>query len=50
MSKRILLVDDIPFFRELGAVFLARWGPVDLASSASDACQHARLRNPRIVI
>ena len=50
MATRILLVDDVPFFRELGAVFLARSGPVDLAGSAADAFQHASQRNPRVVI
>ena len=50
MATRILLVDDVPFFRELGAVFLARSGPVDLAVSAADAFQHASQRNPRVVI
>ncbi len=50
MATRILLVDDVSFFRELGAVFLARSGPVDLAGSASDAFQSASQRNPRVVI
>ena len=50
MPTRILLVDDVPLFLELGAVFLARSGPVDRASSASDAFLCASQRNPRIVI
>ncbi len=50
MATRILLVDNVPFFRELGAVLLSRSGPVDLAASASDAFENASLRNPGIVI
>ena len=52
MSKasRILLVDDVPMFRELGQIFLSRSGPVDLASSASDAFQIADERPPAVVI
>jgi DNA-binding response OmpR family regulator len=48
--NRILLVDDLEMFRELGAIFLARSGPVDLASSAVEAREIASDRPPRIVI
>ena len=52
MSKasRILLVDDVPMFRELGAVFLSRTGPVDLADSAADAFRVAAEHPPSVVI
>lgn len=49
-SNRILLVDDLEMFRELGAIFLARSGPVDLARSAAEAFKIAKAREPRIVI
>ncbi len=49
-ASRILLVDDVPMFRELGQVFLSRSGPVDLADSASAAFQCADERPPAIVI
>ncbi|HEB88527.1 MAG TPA: response regulator [Deltaproteobacteria bacterium] len=49
-ATRILLVDDVPMFRDLGSVFLSRSGPVDLADSASAAFQCADERKPTIVI
>jgi DNA-binding response OmpR family regulator len=49
-ETRILLVDDVPMFRDLGAIFLSRSGPVDLADSASAAFQCADERRPGIVI
>ena len=49
-STRILLVDDVPMFRDLGSIFLSRSGPVDLADSASAAFQCADERAPSVVI
>lgn len=49
-TSRILLVDNVPMFRELGQVFLSRSGPVDLSDSASAAFQCADERPPSIVI
>jgi len=49
-ASRILLVDDVPMFRELGQIFLSRSGPVDLADTASSAFQCADERRPTIVI
>ncbi len=49
-TSRILLVDDVPMFQELGQVFLSRSGPVDLADTASSAFQAADERRPTIVI
>lgn len=49
-TTRILLVDDVPMFRDLGSIFLSRSGPVDLADSASSAFQCADERSPSIVI
>ena len=48
--NRILIVDDLEMFRELGAIFLARSGPVDLARCADEAFEIARTRKPQIVI
>ena len=50
IATRILLVDDVPMFRDLGSIFLSRSGPVDLADSASTAFQSADERRPAIVI
>ena len=52
MSKksRILLIDDVPMFRELGQVFLSRSGPVDLADSGVSAFKSAEQRPPSVVI
>ncbi len=47
---RILLVDDVPMFRDLGQVFLSRSGVVDLAASAEQAFTVARERAPSVVI
>lgn len=47
---RILLVDDVAMFRELGQVFLARSGVVDLAARADEAFRMAVRRPPSIVI
>ena len=49
-SSRILLIDDVPMFRELGQIFLSRSGPVDLADSGSSAFKCADERPPSIVI
>lgn len=49
-ATRILLVDDVPMFRDLGSVFLSRSEPVDLADTASAAYQAADERPPSIVI
>lgn len=50
IATRILLVDDVPMFRDLGKVFLSRSGPVDLADSAASAFCTAERRAPSIVI
>jgi DNA-binding response OmpR family regulator len=49
-TSRILLIDDVPMFRELGQIFLSRSGPVDLADSGSSAFQCADEHPPAIVI
>lgn len=49
-ATRILLVDDVPMFRELGSIFLSRTGQVDLADCGSAAFQSADERKPSIVI
>jgi DNA-binding response OmpR family regulator len=49
-ATRILLVDDVPMFRELGSIFLSRSGPVDLAENAAEAFRRAARRRPGIVI
>ena len=49
-ATRILLVDDVAMLRDLGAIFLARSGPVDLAANAAEAFRRAAARPPSIVI
>jgi DNA-binding response OmpR family regulator len=49
-ANRILIVDDLEIFRELGAIFLARSGPVDLARNANEAFEIACARKPQVVI
>lgn len=49
-SPRILLIDDVPMFRDLGRVFLSRSGPVDLADSAEAAFASADAHTPGCVI
>jgi uncharacterized protein (TIGR02266 family) len=50
LERTILLVDDTPWFRELGAVFLARSGRVVTAGAASEALVSARAQRPDLVI
>lgn len=50
LATRILLVDDVPMFRDLGQVFLSRSGPVDLADCGASAFRVADKRAPSIVI
>ena len=49
-TSRILLVDDVPMFLELGQIFLSRSGPVDLADSGIAAFKSADERPPSVVI
>ncbi len=47
---RILLVDDVAMFRDLGKVFLSRSGAVDLAADAAEALEIAKEHPPSVVI
>lgn len=49
-SRRILLVDDLAMFRDLGALFLGRSGRVQLAASAAEAFEIALRTPPDVVI
>ena len=46
----ILMVDDVPMFRELGALFLARTGKVLLAGDGQQALDIVRRQRPDLVI
>lgn len=46
----ILVVDDAPLLRELGALFLARAGRVITAASGEEALAVARLERPDLVV
>lgn len=48
--RTILVVDDAPLLRELGAIFLGRAGRVLTAASAEEALGVARLEQPDLVV
>jgi uncharacterized protein (TIGR02266 family) len=48
--RTILIVDDIPMFRELGSVFLARSGIVLTAEDGKQGLETAHRRKPDLVI
>lgn len=52
MARRrtILIVDDIPMFRELGSVFLARTGIVITANDGKQGLETTRRQRPDLVI
>jgi CheY-like chemotaxis protein/Tfp pilus assembly protein PilZ len=49
-NRTILLVDDVPIFRELGALFLARAGRVVTAQSGDEALEIARREKPDLML
>jgi uncharacterized protein (TIGR02266 family) len=49
-SPTILVVDDVPLFRELGSLFLARCGRVITASSGEEALHLAERERPAVVV
>ncbi|UCE85168.1 MAG: response regulator [Deltaproteobacteria bacterium] len=46
----ILIIDDVPVFRELGAAFLMRTGRVITAEQAYEGLESARRERPNVVI
>jgi uncharacterized protein (TIGR02266 family) len=48
--RTILIVDDVPMFRELGSVFLARSGVVITANDGKEGLDLVRRRRPDLVI
>ena len=48
--RTILIVDDAPLLRELGALFLARAGRVITAASGEEALAVARLEQPDLIV
>jgi len=48
--RTILIVDDVPMFRELGSVFLARSGRVLTADGGEAALELARRQRPDLVL
>ena len=48
--RTILVVDDAPLLRELGALFLARAGRVITAASGEEALAVARLEQPDLIV
>lgn len=49
-TRRILVVDDAPMFRELESLFLARCGRVVTASDGREALELARRQRPDVVV
>jgi uncharacterized protein (TIGR02266 family) len=49
-SPTILVVDDVPLFRELGCLFLARCGRVVTASSGREALDVAQRERPAVIV
>jgi uncharacterized protein (TIGR02266 family) len=49
-GRTIIVADDVPMFRELGALFLARSGKVMTAEDGAEALELARGENPVLVL
>jgi uncharacterized protein (TIGR02266 family) len=50
-QKRIILfVDDLPMFRELGSLFLSRYGRVITAATGAEALEAVRRDRPDVVV
>ena len=49
-QRTILVVDDVPMFREIGTVFLGRYGRVITASDGTEALERTRRDRPDIVV
>ena len=49
-AKTILVVDDVPMFRELASVFLARTARVRTASSPEQALEIARRERVDLIV
>lgn len=49
-KRKILVVDDMAMFRDLGSVFLARFGSVFTAASGEQALAIARRERPDVIV
>jgi uncharacterized protein (TIGR02266 family) len=49
-KRTILVVDDLAMFRELGSIFLSRYGRVITAASGAEALEAARRERPDVVV
>lgn len=49
-APTILVVDDVPLFRELGSLFLSRYGHVHTAASGEEALEQARRHWPAVIV
>jgi uncharacterized protein (TIGR02266 family) len=49
-KRTILVVDDAPIFRELGSVFLRRYGRVVTAASGAEALETLQREQPDVVV
>jgi len=49
-KRTILVVDDLPMFRELESVFLSRYGRVITAANGAEALEVVRREQPEVVV
>jgi len=49
-KRTILVVDDVPMFRELGSLFLSRYGRVITAANGAEALEAVRRERPHVVV
>ena len=49
-KRTILFVDDLPMFRELGSLFLSRYGRVITAADGTEALEAVRRDQPDVVV
>ena len=50
MQRKILVVDDTPMFRDLGALFLERTGRVLMADGGAEALEIAHRERPDVIV
>ena len=49
-KRTILVVDDLPMFRDLESVFLSRYGRVLTAANGAEALETVRREQPDVVV
>lgn len=49
-KRTILVVDDLPMFRELGSIFLSRYGRVITAATGGETLEAVRRERPDVIV